>query len=88
MTARKPTPIHCPACASELAPAFIRKAANSIAGSAKRPGSVGKPARNPYGRKGKPKGSCPACHCLKSAHHGPHVGCEGAGGNCGCMLAY
>jgi hypothetical protein len=32
--------------------------------------------------------SCPACRCLKSAHHGPRVGCEGAGGNCGCFLEY
>jgi hypothetical protein len=27
---------------------------------------------------------CPECHCLKSAHHGPRIGCEGSGGNCGC----
>jgi hypothetical protein len=26
---------------------------------------------------------CPECHCLKSAHHGPLIGCEGSGGNCG-----
>ena len=52
MTPRKPTPIHCPACASELAPAFIRQSANTLAASAPRPGSAGN-TRNPYGRKGK-----------------------------------
>ena len=30
--------------------------------------------------------SCGKCQCLVTAHHGPGVGCEGAGGNCGCML--
>ena len=84
---KPPKPVFCPHCAQPIDPRLIRKAANTLAASAKRPGSA-KNARNPYGRKGKPKGSCPACHCLKSAHHGPHVGCEGAGGNCGCMLAY
>jgi len=29
---------------------------------------------------------CPECHCLTSAHHGPKIGCEGAGGNCPCEL--
>ena len=48
-------PIQCPACASELDPAWVRKQANALAASADRPGSKGKPPRNPYGRKGKPK---------------------------------
>lgn len=34
----------------------------------------------------KVKMSCPKCGCLTYAHHGPKIGCEGAGGNCGCML--
>jgi hypothetical protein len=29
---------------------------------------------------------CPACTCLVKAHHGPKIGCEGAGGNCFCNL--
>lgn len=29
---------------------------------------------------------CGACQCLVTAHHGPGIGCEGAGGNCGCTL--
>lgn len=32
------------------------------------------------------RASCPRCHCLALGHHGPKVGCEGAGGNCGCRL--
>ena len=66
MTARKPTPIHCPTCASELAPAFIRKAANTLAASAPRPGSA-KNTRNPYGRKGKPAAWMWAC--IGCNHH-------------------
>lgn len=57
-------PIQCPACASELSPEFIRKAANAQAASAKRPGNAGN-KRNPYGRKGKPVGHLSdnyACH--------------------------
>jgi hypothetical protein len=30
--------------------------------------------------------ACWKCTCLVSAHHGPGIGCEGAGGNCGCDL--
>lgn len=32
------------------------------------------------------KEKCWKCRCLVAGHHGPMVGCEGAGGNCGCML--
>lgn len=38
-------------------------------------------ARTPNDRR-----DCPKCRCLIKAHHGPFVGCEGAGGNCGCAL--
>ena len=28
--------------------------------------------------------TCKKCGCITSAHHGKRIGCEGAGGNCGC----
>jgi hypothetical protein len=31
---------------------------------------------------------CPDCKCLKTAHHGPTIGCEGAGGSCGCERTF
>ena len=49
--------MNCPHCAKPIAPALIRAAANSIAGSAKRPGATGL-VRNP---KGKPKCLCSLC---------------------------
>lgn len=32
--------------------------------------------------------SCPDCKCLKKAHHGPKIGCEGLGGNCPCERVF
>lgn len=46
--------MNCPHCAQPIDPRLIRKAANTLAASAPRPGSTGN-TRNPYGRKGKPK---------------------------------
>lgn len=34
------------------------------------------------------QGTCLDCGCLKTAHHGPRRGCEGAGGSCGCELTF
>jgi hypothetical protein len=28
--------------------------------------------------------ACAKCGCLRSGHHGAAIGCEGAGGTCGC----
>ena len=46
--------LQCPHCAQPIDPRLIRKAANTLAASAPRPGSTGN-TRNPYGRKGRPK---------------------------------
>lgn len=46
--------MNCPSCNQPIDPALVRKAANSIAGSAKRPNATGL-VRNPRGRKGRPK---------------------------------
>ena len=41
--------MNCPHCHKPIDPALVRKAANSIAGKAKRPGASGL-VRNPAGR--------------------------------------
>ena len=51
--------MNCPHCAQPITPELIRKAANSIAGSAKRPNAK---AKHHYGRKGKPKPLI-VCNC-------------------------
>ena len=54
--------MNCPHCHQPIDPALVRKAANSIAGSAKRPGALNKP-KNRWGRAGKPASTlCDVCH--------------------------